>query len=96
MVYRHVVLFRVHDGVGDERVVDAIARLDSLAAEPGVVSWSIARSLDGRKGRIIVEDATFDDAAAFSAFRSSAAHIAVGCEMAEISDWWIGDYVSTQ
>jgi len=92
MTFRHIVLFRVHDGIGDDRVSAAILRLTSLADLPGVTSLHIARSLDGRKGRIIVEDATFVNAGAFAAFRESPPHLAVSCEMAEISDWWIGDY----
>ena len=52
----------------------------------------IERSLDGRKGRMVIEDATFADAQAFAAFRSAPAHGAMAAEMAEISDWWVGDY----
>lgn len=94
MAFRHVVLFRLNDGVSSARIDDAIEQLEGLGTLPGVVSMVIARSLDGRKGRIIVEDATFIDAAAFSAFRASPRHTAVGSQMAEISDWWIGDYES--
>ena len=92
MPYRHVVLFRVHDGVANSRVAHAIAQLESLATLPQVMSLFVAPSLDGRKGRVIVEDATFADAAAFTAFRTAPTHIAVGAAMAEISDWWIGDF----
>ena len=92
MPFRHVVLFRVHDGIPNERVSYAIERLESLAGQPGGTSMRIASSLDGRKGRIIVEDATFTNAAAFAAFHESRPHVAVGQEMAEISDWWIGDF----
>lgn len=92
MTYRHIVLFRIHDDVTNLRAEDAILRLESLTALPDVRSMRIERSLDGRKGRIIVEDATFDDATAFTAFRASRAHVAVAAEMAEICDWWIGDY----
>lgn len=56
------------------------------------MSLVVAPSLDGRKGRIIVEDATFADVASFNAFRASPLHVAIGAEMAEISDWWVGDY----
>jgi len=92
VAFRHVVLFRVHDGIANERVSAAIESLQSLAGLPGVLAFVIARSLDARKGRIIVEDATFADAAASSAFRASPAHVAVAGQLAQISDWWIGDY----
>ena len=92
MGFRHIVLFRVHDGVANRRVDTAITRLESLATLPGVQSMHIERSLDGRKGRVVIEDATFADAAAFAAFRAAPSHVAAAAEMAEISDWWVGDY----
>ena len=52
----------------------------------------IERSLDGRKGRMVIEDARSVDAQACAASRSAPAHVAVAAEMAEISDWRVGDY----
>jgi hypothetical protein len=92
VAFRHVVLFRIHDDVSDERVSKAMERFRSLADLPGVTALAVARSLDERKGRILVEDVTFLDEASFGAFRTSPAHLLVGTEMASISDWWIGDY----
>jgi hypothetical protein len=90
--FRHIVLFRVFDSVPNERVSAAVARLESLATLSGVESMRVERSLDGRKGRVLIEDATFVDAAAFASFRVAPAHVEVAAEMAEISDWWVGDY----
>jgi hypothetical protein len=92
VAFRHLVLFRIHDDVSEDRVSQALERLRSLADLPGVTALAVARSLDERKGRILVEDATFSDAASFAAFRALPAHLLVGTEMATISDWWIGDY----
>lgn len=92
MTYRHIVLFRIHDGIGNDRVDRAIARLHALGELPGIVGMRIERSLDGRKGRVVIEDATFQDAGAFALFRSAPAHVSVAAEMADISDWWVGDY----
>jgi len=92
MAYRHVVLFRIYDHVEEHDVTGAIDRLGTLADLPGIVDWRISRSLDERKGRVIVEEATFDDVDAFTAFRAHPRHQAVAAEMAAISDWWIGDY----
>lgn len=89
---RHIVLFRVHDDVSDERVTAALHELRSLAVVPVVASWRVELSLDRRKGRIIVEDATFADEASFESFRRDERHIAAGRSMAQISDWWNGDY----
>ncbi|GAA0492709.1 Dabb family protein [Microbacterium aurantiacum] len=92
MTYRHIVLFRVHDDVDDARVTEAISRLRSLDVLPGILSWRVEQSLDARKGRVIIEDATFVDALAFDAFRADARHTEIASEMARISDWWVGDY----
>ncbi|MDQ1218287.1 Dabb family protein [Microbacterium arborescens] len=52
--FRHIVLFRIHDEVSDERVTEAIDALRSLAVLPGIQSWTVELSLDQRKGRVIV------------------------------------------
>lgn len=90
-VFRHIVLFRIHDGVPDVRVDETIVRLRMLGTLPGIVRWRIERSRDTRKGRVVVEDAAFTDEAAFEAFLTHPAHLAAGELMSEISDWWIGD-----
>ncbi|MCX6501590.1 MAG: Dabb family protein [Microbacterium sp.] len=87
------MLFRVHGDVNDERVTEALTRLRSLAVLPGIEQWRVELSLDARKGRILVEDGSFSDHAAFERFRQDARHIEVGRYMATISDWWNGDYV---
>ncbi len=92
MIYRHIVLFRVHDHVDDNRVTEAIHRLRSLGVLPGILSWHIELSLDTRKGRIIIEDATFTDTTAFHLFQEHPEHTETAQSMADISDWWIGDY----
>ncbi|TQK18626.1 stress responsive alpha/beta barrel protein [Microbacterium sp. SLBN-154] len=92
MTYRHIVLFRVHDDVDDNRVTEAIERLRSLGVLPGIQSWRVELSLDTRKGRVIVEDASFVDRAAFEAFREHPEHTKTAETMADTSDWWIGDY----
>lgn len=92
MTYRHVVLFRIHDHVEEHDIDEAVDALRSLADLLCVESWNIARSLDERKGRILIEEATFADEDAFAAFREDSRHRDVAARMSEISDWWIGDY----
>lgn len=94
MTYHHVVLFRIHDEVEEQDVDAAIESLRSLADLPCVEDWHIARSLDERKGRILIEEATFADADAFQEFRHDPRHRAVAATMAQLSDWWIGDYAT--
>ncbi|MCP2638102.1 Dabb family protein [Microbacterium sp. HD4P20] len=95
MALRHIVLFRVHDEVDELRIEQAMDSLRALARLPSVRSWSVARSLDERKGRIVIEDAAFDDAESFEVFRASPEHVSATQTMAEIADWWVGDYVPT-
>ena len=92
MTYRHLVLFRVHDHVPEPDVQAAEQALAGLGALPGVVEWTVRRSDDDRKGRIVVENGLFDDADALAAWRDLPEHRAVGERMREIADWWIGDY----
>jgi hypothetical protein len=91
-VIRHIVLFRVHDGVSDADVDAAIAELRSLASLPFVHSWRVERSSDTRKGLVIVEEASFASEADFAEFRRDPKHLAVGETMARLSDWLNGDY----
>jgi hypothetical protein len=48
--------------------------------------------LDTRKGRVIVEDATFFDAQSFADFRVHPAHGTVAGRTSKVADWWNGDY----
>lgn len=91
-LFRHIVLFRVHDDVSHDRVEEAIERLRSLASLPGVVEWRVELSLDARKGRVIVEDSTFIDQDSFKLFRRDLRHVGAADVMSQIADWWNGDY----
>ncbi|MCI9858211.1 Dabb family protein [Microbacterium proteolyticum] len=91
-MFRHVVLFRVRDGVESADVSDATMSLRELGTHRLVVSWTVATSLDQRKGTIIVEDGTFADSADFHEWRASDAHREAVDLMARISDWWIADW----
>lgn len=92
MALRHVVLFRVHDGVAAASVDEVIDALGGLGSLTGIVAWRVERSTDARKGNIIIEDATFVDRAAFDMFRSHPMHTRATQLAAAISDWWVGDY----
>lgn len=92
MAYRHIVLFRVRDDVPEERLRGVIDVLASFVFFPGVTTWSVERSLDERKGRIIVQDGTFESRAAFETYRLDGTHQRAGEMMATIADWWVGDY----
>lgn len=91
-MFRHIVLFRVHDAVSNAELEQAVSALRALGDEIDVKAWTVEVSLDSRKGRVIVEDAAFADAGAFQRFRAHPAHIVVADQLARISDWWVGDY----
>jgi hypothetical protein len=92
VTFRHIVLFRVRDDVGDPELSAALDALRALDATAGASAWRIELSSDSRKGRVIVEDATFASRDAFERFVALPEHRAVGKLMAALSDWWIGDY----
>jgi hypothetical protein len=92
--YRHLVLFRVREQVPDHELQAVVERTRAvLAAAPGVVSAYVRPSLDARKGRVVVEDVTFADGAAYDAFRGSREHEGITAAWAAMADWVVGDYV---
>ena len=90
--YRHIVLFRVHDDVGDDAVNAAVAALGQAGNAEGVLEGRIATSDDRRKARVIVENGLFEDRDAFNRWQASSLHKRTTEGLAGITDWWIGDY----
>jgi hypothetical protein len=97
VAYRHVVLFRLREGVTPEQAAAARRLLEDLGDavhdHPGLLAWRIEESLDARKGTVLVEEATFATEADFETFRASAPHRRATAEMARVADWFVGDYV---
>lgn len=97
MAYRHVVLFRLREGVTPEQAAAARRVLEDLGdtvhEHPGLRAWRIEESLDGRKGTVLVEEATFATREDFETFRASELHRRATIEMAKVADWFVGDYV---
>lgn len=91
-MFRHVVLFRIHDQVDDRIVAAALDELRVLGQRALAFDWRIELSQDERKGRIIVEDVTFADRAQFETFRMSEEHARAHELMSPISHWLVGDY----
>lgn len=90
---RHIVFFKLKEGVGESVRQEAIGRLTSMGQnDPDVHSWTIKLSLDSRKGDIIIENGLLTDQTALERFRLSDKHRKVGEFMREIADWWVGDY----
>lgn len=92
MPLRHVVLFRIYDDCADADVERMVEDLRSLGDGPGILSWQVELSLDQRKGRVIVEDATFASEDDLDVFRRSERHAEVAERMSTMADWLIGNY----
>lgn len=87
-VLRHLILFRLREGADPDTAIGLLRE----SRPDGALKWVIERSLDERKGIVIVEDTTFVDQAALEAFRVSAAHQASVDYMREWADWVVGDF----
>ena len=85
---RHVILFRLHEGADADRAVELLRSFQP----PGTTKWVIERSIDDRKGVVIVEDATFQSQEALDAFRVSDDHADAVAFMKENADWLVGDW----
>lgn len=93
---RHIVLFKIEDGVSEKQIDDAIKLLKELGKDnPSILEWTIEKSLDTRKGIIIIENSLFKSEEDLKDFKSSEKHIKAGEIMKEISNWIIGDYFET-
>ena len=87
-VLRHVILFRLHEGADADRALELLRSFQP----PGTLKWVIERSVDERKGVVIVEDSTFVDEAALDAFRVSPEHAEAVAFMRDNADWTVGDW----
>lgn len=92
MPLRHIVLFRIRDGITEDQIAVAIEALAALSVIPGLIEWTVRRSLDERKGTMIVENALFENSDALAAFALHPQHAASAALLRTIADWWIGDY----
>ena len=85
---RHVILFRLREGADADRALELLRSF----RPPGTTKWVIERSIDERKGVVIVEDATFESQEALDAFRTSDDHAEAVAFMRENADWFVGDW----
>lgn len=93
---RHLVLFHVRPGTGEELISAALEGLRVLGNDPGLLEWRIELSLDTRKGPVIVVNALFRDRDALERFRVSDAHAESAARLAAMADWVVGDYLEAR
>lgn len=91
---RHIVFFIMRDGVGETQIKDALSRLQKLGhGRQGIKFWDVRRSMDSRKGNIIVQNSVYESLEDFEKFRKSKEHMQFAEFMKTISDWSVGDYI---
>ena len=74
---RHVVMFKLRDGVGEDGRSEAVAALSGLRdTVPDIRSLTVAPSaLDGGTGYHLVLEADFDDVEAFQRYVQHESHV---------------------
>ena len=87
---RHVILFRLYPDADPHLV---LSRLRSLHDRPGVIEWRIERSLDERKGVVVMQNSLFESMAALHAFRRDPVHAQVADFMSRNADWLVADHL---
>jgi hypothetical protein len=91
---RHIVFFIMRSNVSEAKIEEALTKLKILGEKAkGVKLWDVRRSMDSRKGNIIVENSIFDNIEDFEAFRRTEEHAKFAEFMSKISDWSVGDYL---
>lgn len=92
MRYRHIVLIRFREEAPVGIAADAEALLRELGLRSEVLEWTIERSVDTRKGLVLVENALFASLDSFHAWRASREHSNVTDLLGQHADWLVGDY----
>ncbi len=91
---RHILLFKLYAGVNSKKETKAIQLLRELGkGDNGILDWRVEKSIDIRKGIVIVENGLFKDEQSYERFRKSDKHLETVNFMRQISDWTVGDYI---
>lgn len=91
---RHIILFKLYKNVGIDEETKAIQLLRALGTgDEEILEWRVEKSVDIRKGIVIVENGLFKDDRAYERFRKSDKHVEIVSFMGQISDWTVGDYI---
>ena len=87
---RHVIVFRLYPDADPDEVLQ---RLRSLCDLPGLLAWRVERSLDERKGVVLLQDSLFASMAALQSFRGEPRHVEVAEFMSRRADWLVADHL---
>ena len=87
---RHIILFRVYPDADPDEV---LRRLRSLRELPGVLEWRVERSLDERKGVVVLQNSLFSSLQALRSFRVGPEHVEVADFLSRSADWLVADHL---
>ena len=91
---RHIILFKLYEGTDSQKEAKAVSLLKALGeGNEEILEWRIARSIDTRKGIIVIENGLFKNEEAYERFRKSDKHQETVSFMSQIADWTVGDYI---
>lgn len=91
---RHIVLFKLYENTTPVQQQEALNLLHKLGADnSNLLEWTITKSLDTRKGIILIENGLFADEDAYLEFQKSDKHFKVADYMKNIADWVVGNYI---
>jgi len=91
---RHIILFKLYEGTDSQKEAKAVSLLKALGeGNEEILEWRIARSIDTRKGIIVIENGLFKNEEAYERFRKSDKHSEIVKFMSQIADWTVGDYI---
>ncbi len=85
----HIIVFRLYEDADPDEV---LGRLRSLADEVGLLEWRVERSLDERKGIVLVQNSLFSCREDLERFRVAPRHTEVSRYMSTVADWWVADF----
>jgi heme-degrading monooxygenase HmoA len=91
---RHIVFFIVKDGVEESSILEFIENMENFVKGcDGVLSYRVNRSMDSRKGNVVILNVIFNSVEDFEKYRKNPKHIKFAEEASRISDWLNGDYI---
>ena len=85
-----MIVFRLYADADPDEVLQ---RLRSLGDLPGLLAWRVERSLDERKGVVLLQDSLFASMSALQSFRREARHVEVADYLSRHADWLVADHL---
>lgn len=88
----HTVMFHFHEQVSREEIATAVDMCRALKNLPGVLAWTVQKSLDNRKGCTVLELGLFENGKALLEFRNHPDHKEFTEYVKNYADWNIVDF----